>query len=130
MTLPLATVLIVDDQPATLQQWTSLFEENGAQVIAVNNGFKAIEVCETILPDLILSDLDMPQMDGFELIKRIKDNTATQDIPIIICSGTTDVTSKFLCSTLGAAAYIDKPLSLEPLMNALEHSSKALPSVA
>ena len=130
MTLPPATVLIVDDQPTTLEQWRSSFEEQGTKVIAVNSGRTALEVCENILPDLILSDLDMPKMDGFELLKRLKSNPVTENIPVCICSGTTDVASKYLCLTLGAIAYLQKPLVMSDLMAALDSEAKFLPVVA
>ena len=130
MTLTLNNILIVDDQPAILEQWHTELQPHFKSVIQASSGDRALEICDMITPDLILSDLDMPDIDGFDLIRRLKANPQTSQIPLIICSSTQDATTQYLCLTLGAIAYLKKPLNLTELFEALEKSSHQLAIVA
>lgn len=130
MTLTLTTIVLIDDKPSVLDQWQTLLSDHFQKIIAVTNGIQALEVCDNIIPDVILSDLDMPIMDGFELLKTLKSNPKTAQIPIVICSSTTDITTQYLCKTLGALEYLEKPLDVAKLLSALEASRQELPVVA
>ena len=113
MTLPLATLLIVDDHRPTLERWVAMLEHSPLKILTTTHAQTAFDLACDVQPDLILSDLDMPEIDGFQLLTLLKSTGLTQDIPVIICSGTTDMTSKYLVLTLGAVGYLQKPLNLE-----------------
>ena len=130
MTLSLKHILIVDDQPAILAKWQKALEDHCNNVITASNGVKALEICDTIHPDLIVSDLDMPLIDGFEFIKLLKANPNTSQVPVIICSSTKDIASEYLCLSLGAIAYLEKPLKIDALFKALEQCTQQLSNVA
>ncbi len=115
MTLPSVKVLIVDDHLPTLDQWKLILENEQHHVLIAHQGQTAYELACQNQPDLILSDLDMPGIDGFQLLTLLKKTRVTQDIPVIICSGTTDPMSQALALTLGAIAYLQKPLKAEHL---------------
>lgn len=101
------TILIVDDTPANVDILSELLSEYNRKVAV--NGVMAIKVAEKTLPDLILLDVMMPEMDGFEVAKKLKDNPATADIPIVFVTAKTDVDSFVEGFELGAEDYIMKP---------------------
>lgn len=128
--MPLATILIVDDHLPTLEQWAVLLANNLFKILTTSHGNVAFEMACDIKPDLILSDLDMPEVDGFELLTLLKSTVQTRDIPVIICSGTTDVTSKYLALTLGAIAYLEKPLDVKHFLDVIDEKCNFSMSVA
>ncbi|MCB1157922.1 MAG: response regulator, partial [Leptospiraceae bacterium] len=75
-------ILIVDDNTQNLQYLGSILLEERYQIIAANNGKKALELAEQQVPDLILLDIMMPEMDGFETSQKLKENHKTNQIPI------------------------------------------------
>lgn len=120
MTLPLATLLIVDDHRPTLERWIAMLESSPLKILTTTHGQTAFDMACDVQPDLILSDLDMPELDGFQLLTLLKSTGLTQDIPVIICSATTDLTAKYLVLTLGAAGYLEKPLDLEKFRDMMD----------
>lgn len=108
-------LLIVDDDSELLSVLTSYFEENGFDVVAVNSGEKAL-VCKKIAsPDLVLLDLDLPGMNGYEVIDYMRrDDCCT---PIILMTGFwNDSQSKIKGYTLGAIQFLDKPVQVAVLL--------------
>jgi CheY-like chemotaxis protein len=77
-------ILVVDDVPANLILLTGMLKEKGYRVRPVPNGKMALKAVEHEPPDLILLDINMPEMDGFEVCRRLKQDTRFRDIPIII----------------------------------------------
>ena len=77
-------VLVVDDEPDTVDLITQLLEDEGYQIRGANSGEEAFKAMEEQLPDMILLDLLMPEMDGFEVTQRIKQNPDWEDIPIVV----------------------------------------------
>ena len=114
------TILIVDDHGPTLEKWKALLEQQNLKVLTAINGQNAYELAHERQPDLILSDLDMPQVDGFQLLTLLKKANETKEIPVIIFSGTTDVTSKLLAIHMGAIAYLEKPLDSDELLDTIQ----------
>lgn len=106
-------VLIVDDQPENLQSIADVFNEDCTEcnIVKAPNGKTALRIMEKIIPDIIITDWEMPEMDGIEFIKKIKQNPLTEDIPIIMCTGVM-TTSENLYTALeaGAVDYIRKPI--------------------
>lgn len=103
-------ILIVDDTPTNLELLLDCLENAGFKVVVAEDGKRAIELADYAPPDLILLDVLMPHMDGFETCHRLKANPATQDIPIIFLTAVTDHANKVKGLNLGAVDYITKPL--------------------
>jgi putative two-component system response regulator len=105
------TVLVVDDAPDSLTQMSVLLKDKYKVKIA-NNGDRAIKVVLAgTPPDIILLDIMMPVMDGYETCRRLKANPATRDIPIIFLTAKTDLEDEMRGFELGAVDYITKPIS-------------------
>ncbi|WP_299458739.1 hybrid sensor histidine kinase/response regulator [uncultured Microscilla sp.] len=111
--LPQATILIVDDQSENIQTITHFLEEaqQGYELLIASNGKVAFEVAKKTLPDLIITDWDMPFMNGLELTQAVKTNTSTQHIPILLITGVY-TSSEDLKTALDAGAhdYLRKPI--------------------
>src|SRR3954464_1552224 len=109
-------ILVVDDTSANIQAVTSILREHGYQISVATNGRQALSVLERVRPDLILLDVLMPEMDGFEACRRIKHNPAYQDIPIIFLTAKTDATDIVRGFELGAVDYVPKPFNAYELL--------------
>lgn len=110
------TVLVVDDTPTNLQVLFDLLQSQDYRVATATDGEIALSRLDAFLPDLILLDVMMPGIDGFETCRRIKANRATQDIPIIFMTALSDVADKVKGLSLGAVDYITKPLQHEEVL--------------
>src|SRR5580765_5976179 len=84
-------ILVVDDTPANIQVLAATLKEKSYQISVATNGRQALEVVGRVRPDLILLDVMMPEMDGFETCRRLKASDATRDIPIIFLSARTEI---------------------------------------
>ena len=105
------TLLLVDDAPANIQIANSILKDSYKIRIATN-GAKALELASvTPLPDLILLDVMMPEMDGYEVCTRLKISAETRDIPVIFLTGQTEIEDETKGFDVGAVDYIHKPLS-------------------
>lgn len=107
----LKTILVVDDEPANITVLSGTLKDS-YRVIVAKNGKQAIERIENVVtPDLILLDIMMPDMDGYELCRILKQRADTQDIPIIFVSAMSEYNDEEKGLQLGAADYITKPFS-------------------
>ena len=105
------TVLLVDDAPANIQVVTSILKDI-YKIRVATNGAKALVLAkDTPLPDLVLLDVMMPQMDGYEVCTRLKADPETQDIPVIFLTGQTEIEDETKGFEVGAVDYIHKPFS-------------------
>ena len=104
------SVLIVDDANTNIIALTDILKSEYT-IYAAKNGQKAVELAEEFMPDVILLDIVMPEMDGYETIKVLKKSEKTQDIPVIFISGLDKETNEEKGLALGAADYISKPFS-------------------
>jgi two-component system, cell cycle sensor histidine kinase and response regulator CckA len=109
-------ILIVDDSPTNLDVLLDLLEAAGFKVVVAEDGESAIALAEYAPPDLILLDVLMPGIDGFETCRRLKANLATQAIPIIFLTAVSDNLDKVKGLNLGAVDYITKPLNHEEVL--------------
>ncbi|MFC0348397.1 response regulator [Undibacterium danionis] len=104
-------VLIVDDTPDNITLLSALLKDNYRIKIATN-GIKALHIAATSpAPDLILLDVMMPEMDGYETCRRLKENPMTADIPVIFLTAKSQVSDEEMGLKLGAVDYISKPIS-------------------
>jgi len=106
------SVLIVDDEKSNIIALTHILGPEYTIYFA-KNGMDAIELAEKFLPDVILLDILMPEMDGYDVISRLKKGSKTNEIPVIFITGLTDVEEEEKGLSLGAADYISKPFSSE-----------------
>ncbi|MGJ5627724.1 hybrid sensor histidine kinase/response regulator [Nostoc sp. CALU 1950] len=109
-------ILVVDDTTTNLEIVFDILTNVGFKVITENDGKRAIQQVEYRLPDLILLDVMMPGIDGFETCKLLKENSATCDIPIIFMTANSDTDSKVKGLNIGAVDYITKPFHEEELL--------------
>jgi diguanylate cyclase (GGDEF)-like protein len=105
-----ATILLVDDVPANLSLLSSILRED-YRVQLATSGAKALALVAARSPDLILLDVMMPEMDGYEVCKRLKANPDTCDIPVLFVTARNQTEDEELGLTLGAMDYIHKPIS-------------------
>jgi serine phosphatase RsbU (regulator of sigma subunit) len=111
MNAEVKTVLLVDDEPANIQIVNSILRDTYKTRIATN-GAKALELASQVpAPDLILLDVSMPEMDGYEVCSRLKLADHTKDIPVIFLTGQTEIESETKGFAVGAVDYIHKPFS-------------------
>lgn len=109
-------ILIVDDMATNLQVLGTILKENGYHTNIARNGSEAIMRAEKVCPDLILLDVMMPEMDGFEACRRLKDIEKTKHIPIIFLTAKTESESVIKGFDLGAADYVLKPFNSSELL--------------
>ncbi len=102
-------ILIVDDTPANLRVLSRLLTDNGYKARPVPNGTLAIEAARAAPPDLILLDIRMPDMDGYEVCGRLKDDALCRDIPVIFISALNEVEDKVRGFEVGGVDFITKP---------------------
>ena len=106
-----AWILIVDDDPIVRSLMRDALEDEGFSVVEAEDGVEACRVCEERLPVLLVVDVVMPQMDGFELYRELRNRPATKDVPILIATGLDDLHSVAKAYDAGATDFIAKPLN-------------------
>jgi DNA-binding NtrC family response regulator len=111
-----ARILIVDDTPANIQMLVAILKEPGYQLSAATNGRLAIEAIEKVRPDLVLMDVVMPDMDGYEACRHIKASARWRDLPIIFLTAKTDTADIVRGFELGAVDYVGKPFNGHELL--------------
>src|SRR3954468_24869031 len=109
-------ILIVDDTPANLQALAATLKEQGYQISVANNGRQALVAVARVHPDLILLDVMMPEMDGFEACRHLKSSAATSGIPIIFLTARTETSDIVKGFELGAVDYVPKPFNAHELL--------------
>jgi signal transduction histidine kinase len=114
------SILIVDDNPNNIRLLFDVLENAGFDISVVKSGETALEKLHHIQPDLILLDIMMPGIDGFETCRRIKSNPIIKDIPIIFMTALTDIENKVGGLQLGAVDYITKPIQVEEVLARVE----------
>ena len=110
------TILIVDDNPTNLGVIFNVLDEAGLEVLVAQDGESALQKIEYVIPDLILLDIMMPGIDGFETCSRLKNNPLTSDIPIIFMTALGNTDHKVKGLGLGAVDYITKPFQKEEVL--------------
>jgi CheY-like chemotaxis protein len=125
-----ATLLVVDDNEDIIHVYRRYLERTRFRVVHVNSGEAVFEQIKLVRPDIILLDVMLPDMDGWEVLTRLHENVETRTLPIIVCSV---IRQEELALALGAALYVSKPVRRADLIQALEQvlaqSSKADPTM-
>lgn len=109
-------IIVVDDTPANLRLLVEILRNNGYKVRPVPNGRLAIPAIHSSPPDLILLDIMMPEMDGYEVCRHLKSDSKTQDIPVIFISAINEVMDKVKAFNVGGVDYITKPFQVEEVL--------------
>ncbi len=108
-------VLVIDDQPIMLKLLEQILKDR-YEVVALQNGKEALEwMYSGNIPDLVVADLNMPEIDGFEYIQRIRESGFFYDVPLIVLSGEESSSERIKCLKLGANDYLIKPFNPEEL---------------
>ncbi len=108
--VPSATILVVDDGPVNLQVLVRTLHGSGHRILVARDGLTALDIIRRAKPDLVLLDVMMPGMDGFEVCRLVKDDPVTAETVVIFLSALDDVTDKVSGLQLGAVDYITKPI--------------------
>ena len=111
-----ADILIVDDKLENIRLLSDFFSTQNYQIRKAISGKAALTAVKTILPDLILLDINMPGMSGYEVCKQLKNDPQTSSIPVIFLSAGNDVTDKIQAFQVGGVDYITKPFQLEEVL--------------
>jgi DNA-binding NtrC family response regulator len=111
-----ANILVVDDILDNLRFLSKTLTEQGYKVRCVQNGARALKAAQLEPPDLVLLDIKMPQMDGYEVCQQLKASQQTQEIPIIFLSALDDITNKVKAFEVGGVDYITKPFQHEEVL--------------
>jgi len=115
----LRSILIVDDSLASLKQIGAQLAET-YDVLLAKSGELALSICAWEHPDLVLLDVEMPDMDGFETISRLKGNPLLRHIPVIFLTGNHDTATEVKCLESGAADFISKPANIDILRHRID----------
>jgi len=115
------SILIVDDTPANLQLLAQMLSEQGYKVRMAQDGTMAIMSIKSSPPDLILLDIMMPELNGYEVCSKLKASSQTKDIPIIFISALNEVFDKVKAFEVGGVDYITKPFQAQEVLARVEH---------
>ena len=115
-TLPPASVLVVDDTIENLRLLSSVLEQHGYEVRPVTNGRQALQAVEHDPPDLILLDITMPEMDGYEVCRRLRAKDGSKEVPVIFLTALTDTADKLRAFVIGGVDYVTKPFQFEEVL--------------
>lgn len=113
----MANILIVDDSPTEIHVFKTMLEKNGHSVSVAESGEEGIEKAQEILPDLVLMDVVMPGMNGFQATRKLSTIEATSSIPVIIVTTKDQETDKVWGIRQGAKDYIVKPVKEKDLID-------------
>lgn len=118
---PIADILVVDDIPDNIRFLSKMLLDRGYNVRKALSGAMALTAVQTTPPDLILLDINMPGMNGYEVCEHLKKNEQTAAIPVIFLSALNDALDKVQAFQLGAADYITKPFQIEEVLARIQH---------
>ncbi len=121
MTSDSSNILVVDDTPDNLRLLSAMLSEQGYKVRKALNGKTALNTIHQVPPDLILLDINMPSMNGYEVCQKLKEDVKIKDIPVIFISALDDVLDKVKAFDVGGVDYITKPFQAEEVMARIEN---------
>jgi twitching motility two-component system response regulator PilH len=112
----MSTVMVVDDSPTLRVMISDLLTKHGLQVIEAHDGMDAQEKMRSTLPDLVIMDVVMPRMNGYELCRWVKGEITSRKIPVIMCTTKSEEFDRHWGMKQGVDAYITKPFEPQQLM--------------
>ncbi len=117
-------ILLADDEALNLKLLTAVLNAEGYVTETSVNGVEAVEKSRSLLPDLIILDIRMPEMDGVEACTLIKKNSATKDIPVVMVTAYADEESRVNAMSAGADGFITKPIQIADLVSNIDNLIK------
>lgn len=118
-------VLVVDDSPTERHVLTNFLSQNGFEVAVAENGEQAIVRAKEVMPDLILMDVVMPGVNGYQATRTLTRDEATHNIPVIMCTSKDQPTDKLWGMRQGALDYMIKPINLDELLERIRKLGEA-----
>jgi twitching motility two-component system response regulator PilH len=116
----MTTILVVEDSLTQREMIMDLLRSNGLMVAIATDGVEALEKIEGDRPDLILLDIVMPRMNGYEVCRRLKSDPKTKDVPVVLCSSKGEEFDRYWGMKQGADAYIAKPFQPTELVGTVK----------
>ena len=110
------TILVIEDNEEILENLIEYMEMEGYKILAANNGQRGVELARELIPDLIICDVLMREMDGHEVLHLLLDSAKTYEIPFIFSTSMSEKVNRAEALKLGADDYIIKPFELEDLL--------------
>jgi two-component system, chemotaxis family, response regulator PixH len=117
-------ILVVEDTPSEMQLMTLYLKDNGYQVISANNAKDGLDLVNSEKPDVVITDVVMEGMNGFEFCRVLKKNPETEQIPVIACTSRSQNLDKMWGKKQGVDVYVTKPYSQEDIIDAVKSVSK------
>lgn len=115
----MAKILVVDDSPTEMFRFREILQRNGHQVLEATNGADGVAAARAEIPDLVLMDVVMPGMNGFQATRQITRGTETNKIPVVIVSTKDQETDRVWGRRQGASDYLTKPIDEAALMKVI-----------
>jgi twitching motility two-component system response regulator PilH len=116
----MSTVLVVEDSPTQREMITDLLRGSGLSVSVATDGVEALEQIQSQRPDLVVLDIVMPRMNGYEVCRRLKSDPKTQSVPVVMCSSKGEEFDRYWGMKQGADAYIAKPFQPTELVGTVK----------
>lgn len=113
-------VLVVDDSPVDLQNLTNILSDTGCTVLTAKNGAESVKCAKTEKPDVIFMDVIMPDMDGFEACRLLREDGTTKSIPVVFVTSKNQKADRVWAQMQGAKALIAKPYTREQIIEQLQ----------
>jgi len=114
------TILVVEDSISELELISRYLQQGGYTVIGATNAQDALDKVNTQRPDVVVTDLVMPGMSGYELCRALKNNPAMERVPVVVCSSKNQEIDRLWAMKQGADAYITKPFTQEDLLRSVK----------
>lgn len=118
--MTMAKILLVDDDPYMMDILTAILTSEGYEIEPAGDGEEALQKIADVKPDVIVTDVMLPKLDGWKLCKKVKENPETKMIPILIMTAKGEQMSELMSYESGADAYISKPFQNKDLVNSIK----------
>ena len=118
----MAQILIVEDSQTESMRFAQLLEKNGHTVVTAENGEEGVSTAQDVLPDLVLMDVVMPGLNGFQATRQITRGEKTSHIPVVIVTTKDQETDRVWAKRQGAAAFLTKPVPEKVLMDTINQA--------
>lgn len=122
------TILLIEDNEQNLYLATFLLEQSGFKVISARRGPEGVELATRVQPDLILLDIQLPQMDGYAVARKLRQHLSLKEVPIVAVTSYAMVGDKERALEAGCTGYIEKPINPDTFMDEIEKYIKARPA--
>ncbi|MBN1424082.1 response regulator [Candidatus Fermentibacteria bacterium] len=122
------TILLIEDNEQNLYLATFLLEQNGFDVIPARTGPEGIELAGRIVPDLVILDIQLPQMDGYAVARALRQNPTLKDVPIVAVTSHAMVGDRERTLEAGCNGYIEKPIDPDTFRSQIEEHLKTRPT--